>query len=110
MAINPKAVNSNLSEDRRAPVETGWHLDKKVPISIIFTIIGLAVSGFMGFTDLKKDVELLKANAVVLQRADDRHADDLKDAMALIRVEIGALNSKMDRLIERSSRMTQEKK
>lgn len=96
------------AEDRRAPQEIGWHLDKKVPISIILTMVGLAISGFMGFSDLKKDVELLKANAVTLQRADDRLANDLKDSMSLIRTEITSLNAKMDRLIEKSVRQ-QEK-
>lgn len=92
------------ADERRVPQELGWHLDKKVPISIIIAMVSLAISGFMGFADLKKDVELLKANAVVLQRTDDRHADDLKDAMAAIRTEISALNAKMDRLIERTAK------
>ena len=96
-------------EDRRAPVELGWHLDKKVPISIILTLVGLAVSGFLGFSDLKKDVELLKANAVTLQRTDDRQADNLKDSITMIRTEIALLNSKLDRLIERSTSRKESK-
>jgi hypothetical protein len=96
-------------EDRRAPQEQGWHLDKKVPISIILTLVGLAITGFMGFSDLKKDVELLKANAVMLQRTDDRLAVELKESMSMIRAEIGALNAKMDRLIEKSIRQVERK-
>ena len=87
--------------NRREPEPQGWHLDKKVPISIIFTIIGLAISGFMGFADLKKDVELLKANSIVLHDRDNKQESDIRYAIEQVREQYKELSSKLDRLSER---------
>lgn len=88
------------TEERRLE-ELGWHLDKKVPISMILAILSLALTGFWGFADLKKDVELLKANALVLHQRDDKQEADIKDSLAQIRQQYDALSAKLDRLIER---------
>ncbi len=88
-------------EDRRAPEPVGWHLDKKVPVSIILTMLCLALTGFWGFADLKKDVELLKASTQTLHERDNKQESDIHDALAQIREQYRDLSIKLDRLVER---------
>ena len=101
MPPNQIVTDSYVGPSRREPEPQGWHLDKKVPISIIFTIIGLAISGFWGFADLKKDVELLKANASVLHDRDNKQESDIRYALEQVREQYKELSSKLDRLSER---------
>ena len=90
--------------DRRAAVEQGWHLDKKVPLSLIFAMLvqaGMFVGAWM---DLKKDVEILKARVQTHEIRDDRQDVDMKEALALLRESLETLNAKIDRLIERGQK------
>lgn len=87
--------------ERRAPEPLGWHLDKKVPVSIILTMLGLSISGFLAFADLKRDVELLKAGAAVLHERDNKTESDIRDALAQVREQYRELSAKLDRVIER---------
>ena len=99
------ARNSNFEgEERRQKEELGWHLDKKVPISIILTMLGLALTGFWGFADLKRDVELLKANAQVLHERDNKQESDIREALVQIRDQYRDLSAKLDRLVERGQK------
>lgn len=79
-----------------------WHLDKKVPISLIFALLCQFAAGLWAFADLKKDVELLKADAVVLHQRDDNQAVTFKDSMKVLQDQLMRLDTKLDRLIERS--------
>lgn len=101
MANGQIITDSYTGPSRREPEPQGWHLDKKVPISIIFTIIGLAITGFMGFADLKRDVELLKANSVVLHERDTKQENDIRYALEQVREQYKELSAKLDRLSER---------
>jgi hypothetical protein len=99
------AQNSKFDgEDRRQKEEIGWHLDKKVPISIILTMLGLALTGFWGFADLKRDVELLKATTLVLHDRDTKQELDIHEALAQIREQYRDLSIKLDRLVERGQK------
>lgn len=51
--------------DRRTPPEQGWHLDKKVPLSLILAMIVQVAMVIMAIADIKKDVEVLKAQVLV---------------------------------------------
>lgn len=86
---------------RRDAQPQGWHLKKEVNLSMIAAMVGLALAGFWGFADLKKDVELLKANSAVLHDRDTKQESNLKEAMSQLREQYRALNDKLDRLIER---------
>lgn len=48
--------------DRREPVAQGWHLKKEVNLTLIISVIVIAVSVVTGYTDLRKDIELIKAD------------------------------------------------
>lgn len=90
-----------------------WHLDKRVPIAMILTLLTYGVAGLWFLADVKKDVELLKAYhtvqrerdvaAVAAQRDRDTKQDlDAFNAATLVRGDIKELGGKMDRLLERS--------
>ena len=53
-------------DSRDPPAEAQWHLDKKVPLSLIFALIVQTVVIVIAFQDVKKDVELLKAAVRIL--------------------------------------------
>lgn len=88
-------------QDRRAAVDHGWHLDKKVPLSLIFAMLVQAGMVIMAISDIKKDVEFLKVQVNTQAERDSRQDQDMKEAMTLLRESLGTLNSKIDRLIER---------
>lgn len=90
-------------QDRRAAVDHGWHLDKKVPLSLIFAMMVQAGMVIVAISDIKKDVEFLKVQVHTQEERDSRQDADMKEAMALLRESLGTLNAKMDRLIERGS-------
>lgn len=89
-------------EDRRAPQEQGWHLDKKVPLSLIAAMVAQVVVVTMFFADIKRDVELLKADVNVLHQRDVAQEDDLKQAITTLQQHYARMDAKLDRLIERT--------
>jgi len=86
------------------PDDLGWHLDKKVPLSLIFAVIVQAAMFVGAWMDLKKDVEILKARVQTHEIRDDRQDMDMKESLALLRESLEVLNAKMDRLIERGQK------
>jgi hypothetical protein len=61
--------------------ESGWHLDKKVPLALIFVLIGNLLLGLWAVADIRKDIELIKAQIIV-----QRDRDDRQDAVSRERV------------------------
>ena len=90
--------------DRRAAVKQGWHLDKKVPLSLIFAMLVQAGFVIVALADLKKDVEVLKVQAASQSQRDTRQDSDMREAMNLLRDSLNVLNIKLDRLIERGGK------
>lgn len=88
--------------NRRAEDPPGWHLDKKVPLSLIFAMLVQAGMVIWAIADIKKDVELLKADALSLHQQRQQQSDVFRDALQQIRDQFSRLDAKMDRLIERS--------
>ena len=86
--------------DHRAPTEQGWHLDKKVPLSLIFAMIIQVIVVTMFFADIKRDVELLKADNVTLHKADEVAGNTLRDSVATFNSQLSRIDMKIDRLIE----------
>ena len=87
------------ASDRRAS-ET-WHLDKKVPISIIVTLLIYGISGLWFIADIKRDVEILKAAERMQHERDDRQDKAVTEALQQLRDAQREGNAKLDRLIER---------
>ena len=82
----------------------GWHLDKKVPISIIVALLMQAAAGLWVIADIKKDVELLKDRSIVQRDRDERQDKVTAEALQMLRDQLKEMNSKLDRLIERGQK------
>jgi hypothetical protein len=95
-----------IGEDRRSvppPPELGWHLKKEVNVSIIISVIGITVACITAYTDLKKDIELIKADTTVLHQRDTQQMNDLDRAISAIQNQYIRMEAKLDRLIERKT-------
>ncbi len=90
---------ATIKEDQRR-FEDSWHLDKKVPLSLICAMLIQAGMVIYAVADIKKDVEYLKLQVHTQEQRDHRQDQDMKEAMNLLRESLGTLNAKMDRLIE----------
>ena len=86
------------------PEPQGWHLKKEVNLSIIISLIGVGVACVAGYYDLKRDIELIKADAVVLHQRDSRIEVDNKEAMRQLQAHMERMELKLDRLIERGQK------
>lgn len=92
---------SEFVERRANPQEAGWHLKKEVNLSIIISIIGVGVACVTGYTDLKRDIALIKADAAVLHQRDSDIEISTKEAIRQLQDAMLRMESKLDRLIER---------
>jgi len=80
---------------------TGWHLKKEVNVSLIISVVGIAVACITGYTNLQKDIALIQADLVSMHGKDRELAlvDDRN--IEALRVQYNRLENKLDRLIER---------
>lgn len=96
------------TDDSDSPTRERWHLDKKVPISLIFAIVVQCImfTWFMGKQDARITViETSRADVHVAQHdRDQRQDEDNKEAQRLLRESLVEVNGKLDRLIERGNK------
>ena len=81
--------------------EDQWHLDKKVPLSLIFAMLVQAAMVIWAIADIKKDVEVLKADMVQQIDRDNRQDRAAADAVGLVREDIKEVKVMLSRLIDR---------
>ena len=91
-----------IGENRRAVPETSWHLKKEVNLSMLISIIGVAAACVTGYTDLKREIALIQADSQVLHQAVAKNESDLDKSIAVLQAHYVRMDSKLDRLIERS--------
>mgnify|MGYP001426105342 FL=1 len=84
--------------------EDQWHLDKKVPLSLIFAMLVQAAMAIWAIADIKKDVEVLKAAMVQQLDRDNRQDRATADAVGLVREDIKEVKVMLSRLIDRGGR------
>jgi len=84
--------------------EGQWHLDKKVPLSLIFAMLVQAAMVIWAIADIKKDVEVLKAAMVQQLDRDSRQDRATADAVGLVREDIKEVKVMLSRLIDRGDR------
>jgi len=84
-----------------APTKESWHLDKKVPLSLIFAMLIQAAMVIWAVADIKKDVEILKSRVATQQDRDDRQDKSMSDAVQQFVSRLERIDSKFDRLIEK---------
>ena len=90
--------------DRRMTIPTapeGWHLKKEVNISIIISVIGVAIACVTAYTDLKRDIALIKQDTAVLHQRDSLIEVSTKESIRQLQDAMIRMESKLDRLIER---------
>ena len=95
------STENEFTERRSHPQLEGWHLDKKVPLSLIFAMMCQAAMVIWAIADIKKDVELLKQDNASLSARNTENRDSLKEAMRIMQDQFQRLDAKLDRLIER---------
>jgi Tfp pilus assembly protein PilO len=95
-------AQSNYSGvERRYQEPERWHLDKRIPIATLVTLLVLATGGILHIAEIRKDVELLREqNRAIVDRM---NRTDQTGAAAITEVKqsIQRMESKLDRLIER---------
>lgn len=84
--------------------EDQWHLDKKVPLSLIFAMLVQAAMVIWAIADIKKDVEVLKAAMVRQLDRDSRQDRAAADAVGLVREDIKEVKVMLSRLIDPGGR------
>ena len=78
-----------------------WHLDKKVPLSLIFAMLIQAAMVIWAVADIKKDVEILKSHVTAQQDRDDRQDKTLGEVVSRLQTQLERMDGKLDRLIEK---------
>lgn len=78
-----------------------WHLDKKVPLSLIFAMLVQAAMVIWAVADIKKDVEILKSRVSTQQDRDERQDKTLGEVVARLQTQLERMDGKLDRLIEK---------
>jgi len=84
-----------------APTKESWHLDKKVPLSLIFAMLIQAAMVIWAIADIKKDVEILKSRVATQQDRDDRQDKTLGEVVSRLQTQLERMDGKLDRLIEK---------
>ena len=91
-----------MTNTNAEPTENQWHLDKKVPLSLIFAMIIQAAMVIWAVADIKKDVEVLKAAMAQQLDRDNRQDRAGAEAVALVRDDIKEVKALLQRLLERN--------
>ena len=84
-----------------APTKESWHLDKKVPLSLIFAMLVQAGMVIVAVADIKKDVEILKAQSSSQKDRDERQDKTVAEVVSVLRTQLERMDGKLDRLIEK---------
>jgi hypothetical protein len=85
------------------PKDPGWTIDKKVPVSLIVVLLSFAFAGWAAVMDLRKDIDLIKAQLTVQKTRDDSQDTisrervlEVRDALIDLRRVIEKLADKME--------------
>ncbi len=97
------------TQDRRSRYEAlqeplGWHLDKKVPLSLIVAMVVQIVAVVWAIAAIKKDTELNKQEIEALKAVDIELKSEDHRNLQIIQGHYVRLEAKLDRLIERQNR------
>ena len=91
-----------INTDTDPTPDNQWHLDKKVPLSLIFAMLVQAAMVIWAIADIKKDVEVLKAAMVQQIDRDNRQDRAGAEAVALVREDLREVKSMLQKLLERN--------
>lgn len=102
-ALDQKIDIATNKLDRRK-TDQRWHLKKEVSLSVIISVIGVAIAGMTAYSDLKKDIALIKSDVVSLRETDTETRETLRETVVRFNTTIDKIDAKLDRIIERSKR------
>lgn len=97
-------MTQDTAQDHR---DNQWHLDKKVPLSLIFAMLVQAAMVILAIADMKKDVEVLKAAVAIQTDRDARQDQAAGEAVALVREDIKEIKTMIARILDRYDRAQQ---
>lgn len=86
------------------PSDNHWHLDKKVPLSLIFAMLLQAGMVIWAIADIKKDVEVLKDRTAAQADRDNRQDRAAYEAVALVREDLREVKALLNKLVEQQTR------
>lgn len=89
-----------MANDYEQPKER-WHLDKRVQISHITATCAAILAAVLYLGDIKQDVEILKVQAAAQIIIDAKQDNAFSKAIDSLNDNLGKMNDKLDRLIER---------
>lgn len=78
-----------------------WHLDKKVPLSLIFAMIVQAAMVLWVVAGIRGDVEILKVQLQAQTSRADKQDQSSAESLSLIRGQLDKMENKLDRALER---------
>lgn len=81
--------------------ESGWHLDKKVPIGIIAAMLMQFAGGLWFVSKLDSRIGTLESERTAQHERDERQDNTTKEALGQMRRQLERIDEKLDRLIER---------
>ena len=80
--------------------EGQWHLDKKVPISIIMAMLVQFAGGLWFVARLDARIIALETAQVAQAERDNRQDTNHNDSLSLLRSDMRDIMARLDRLIE----------
>ena len=82
-------------------MDENWHLDRKVPLTLIFAMLVQAGMVIWAVADVKKDVEILKVQATSQRERDERQDKSAAEAYQRLSYQLEKIDAKLDRLTEK---------
>ena len=82
-------------------MDENWHLDRKVPLTLIFAMLVQAGMVIWAVADVKKDVEILKMQSVQQHERDERQDRSANEAYQRLSYQLEKIDAKLDRLTEK---------
>lgn len=94
-------MKSDIATDATLAATDGWHLDKRVPVSIILVLISQFVAGLWVIADMRKDIDVLKVQMMDTRTRQNEQTVQLQVYFSNVREDIKAVDTKLQRLIEK---------
>lgn len=98
------SVDISIGKLDRRKSDQGWHLKKEVSLSVIISVIGVAIAGMTAYSDLKKDIALIKSDVQTLRDTDSETRETLKETVVRFNSTIDKIDAKLDRIIEKGKK------
>lgn len=81
-----------------------WHLDRRLQITHILSTMALGIGAVMYVGDIKRDVEVLKAQQSAQRERDAKQDQDVTEKLRSVGGQLDRVEVKLDRLIERGQK------